>query len=137
MKPRTQVTIIWRVQNSAEVCPGSNVHFAIARPPDSDLDVVRVTPSPRLAWLERPDNRVLCLMEVFGRVPVRRVIAAGDVSAFEAQSQVNPARADLQTILAAFRARRDVAYLIQVRTGGHEISSTSVAVSPAFNIAII
>src|SRR2546422_5186439 len=31
-RPRTYVTIMWRAQNSADVCPGSRTHFATVSP---------------------------------------------------------------------------------------------------------
>ncbi len=36
--PRTQVTIMWRAQNPAAVCPGSKTHFAVGRLPSAGED---------------------------------------------------------------------------------------------------
>ena len=48
-------------------------------------------------------------------VLVLRAVAAADVPARFAEAQVYPSIAYLQTFLAAVRARRDFAYLIQMR----------------------
>src|ERR1700741_2040096 len=52
-------------------------------------------------------------------VTVRRIVTATDVTADLAQSEMEPARSDLQTILAAIRARRNDTYLAQVITAFH------------------
>ena len=45
--------------------------------------------------------------KMFRRVFIRRIIAAADVTARFAKTQVNPPIARFQTIFAAVRARRD------------------------------
>jgi hypothetical protein len=47
-------------------------------------------------------------VEMASRVAMRRLVAAADVAAYEAQTQVNPAAADGQAILAAGGGRHDV-----------------------------
>lgn len=54
-------------------------------------------------------------MEMHPRVPTRRGVAAADVPAGQAQTQVHPPRSDSQAILAAFRTRRDIANHFQMR----------------------
>jgi hypothetical protein len=44
-------------------------------------------------------------VEMHPRVPMRRGVTAADMPAGQAQTQVHPARADSQAILAAFRTR--------------------------------
>jgi hypothetical protein len=56
---------------------------------------------------------------MFRRVTVRRIVAATDVTADLAQAKVQPLTADLQTILAAIRARSNDTYLAQVITAFH------------------
>jgi hypothetical protein len=58
-------------------------------------------------------------MIVLGRVLVRRVVAAADVTAGEAQTEVNPPGAGLETFLAAVgRARLDRLELRGMRASG-------------------
>src|SRR5450631_3139046 len=81
----------------------------------SDVGVVHVAPSPVLARLEGLDDRVLDGIEVRARVLVLRGVAAADMAAGQTQAQMDPAVARLQAVLAALRARRDLANLAQVR----------------------
>jgi hypothetical protein len=46
--------------------------------------LVRIAIRPGFAGLERANHRVLRLVEVLGRVTIRRVVAAPDVAAGEA-----------------------------------------------------
>jgi hypothetical protein len=78
------------------------------------VQLVNVAPAPFLARLERLDDGMPARAEVFRRVLVPRAVAAADVTAREAQPQVNPSVARLQTFLTALRARRHFANLIQV-----------------------
>jgi hypothetical protein len=56
-------------------------------------------------------------MEVFGRVFILGLVAAADVSTRQAQSQMHPAVADLQTLFTALRRLRlYVMHLVQMRT---------------------
>src|SRR3954454_4923573 len=66
-----------------------------------ERDLVQVAPAPRLARLRRAHDRVVRLVEVLGRVAVRRVVAAADLPALPAEAQVNPRRPDLQALLAS------------------------------------
>jgi hypothetical protein len=52
--------------------------------------IVDVTPSPVLARLKRAHDRVFCLFEMFGGVPVLRGIAAADMAADFAKAQMDP-----------------------------------------------
>ena len=81
----------------------------------SNHRLVHVTPAPILAGLEGLDDWVTAMMEMTSRVPMRRGIAAADVTAGEAQAQMHPARADSQAILAAFGTRRYIANHFQMR----------------------
>jgi hypothetical protein len=71
-------------------------------------EFIDVTPAPFFTRLERSDDRVVGRMKMFGCVFVLRRIAAADVSAAHAQTQMHPAVTDAQTVLAAFRAGRDL-----------------------------
>src|SRR5262249_29449901 len=62
--------------------------------------LVDVAPHPVLARLGGADQRVGRLVEVRGRVAVRRVVAAADLAAHEALAEVHPVAADLEALLA-------------------------------------
>jgi hypothetical protein len=76
---------------------------------------IDVAPAPLLIRLERLDDRMTARAEVLRRVLISRAIATADVPARHTESQVHPSVARLQTVFAAARARRHVAYLIQMR----------------------
>jgi hypothetical protein len=82
-------------------------------------DLVDVAPGPIFAGLERFYDGVLGGMKVFGGVSIFRRIAAADVAAAQAQAQVDPGVAHLQTFFAAFGVRFYVVDLIEVRTARH------------------
>src|SRR5205807_5634417 len=75
---------------------------------DQHPDLVGVAPAPVLARLERVDQLVAARVVVGGRVPVRRVVAAADVAALQADAQVQPGVAGLQALLAAGDAFRQL-----------------------------
>jgi hypothetical protein len=84
---------------------------------------VHVAPAPFFARLQGFDYRVPGRVKVFGRVLVLGRIAAADVAARFAQSQVHPTVAHLQTFFAALRrARGDPLHLIQMRAFRAHIS---------------
>src|SRR5437868_325957 len=68
---------------------------------ERERDRVDVAPGPILARLGGPDERMSHLVEVRGRVPVRRRVAAADLPARQAHAEVHPAVARLQALLAA------------------------------------
>src|SRR5689334_16376516 len=59
------------------------------------------------------------LLEMPGRMLVPRLVAATDVAAGEAQSQMHPVVAGLQALFAPVTARRDVTDLGEMRAGVH------------------
>lgn len=61
----------------------------------------RYSVGPIFARLKRFYYRVVLRLEVFCRVTIRRTIAAADVAARHAHSQMHPARADLKAVFAA------------------------------------
>src|SRR5438309_1360498 len=67
--------------------------------------VVGIAETPLLAGLQRLDHRMLGGVRVLGGVLVLRGVAAADVTATQAQSQVHPLVADGQAFLAAVAAR--------------------------------
>jgi hypothetical protein len=82
-------------------------------------NLVDVAPGPVFTGLEGFYEGVLGGVKVFGGVFVLRRIAAADVAAGEAQAQVDPGVAHLQTFLAAFGLGLYVVDLVEVRTGWH------------------
>jgi len=58
-------------------------------------------------------------MEVLGCVLILRGVAAANVTALEAQTQVNPSVAHLQTLLATFSARSNITNLIEMCARAH------------------
>lgn len=63
---------------------------------------------------------MICRVEVFGSVPIRRRVAAANMPATEAQSEVHPAGAGFQTFLASVGgARPDISDLVHMPAGDH------------------
>jgi hypothetical protein len=83
------------------------------------LDIVDIAPPPRLARLQRSHDRMVGGVEVFGRMFVFGRITAADMSAFQAQTQMDPAVAHLKAFLAAASVRLHVLDLIEVRARLH------------------
>ena len=57
-----------------------------------------------------------CRVEMFGRVPILRAVAAADVPTVQAHPKVNPGITGLQALFAALRVWGDVANRIEART---------------------
>jgi hypothetical protein len=93
----------------------------------SEDDLIDVTPPPVLSGLEGLDDGMLRRVKMLGRVTILRVIAASDVSARQAQSEVHPSIAHLQTFLASLSRWGHLAYLIQMFAGRHHTASGSVS----------
>src|SRR5207244_11563628 len=72
-----------------------------AKAVEAERDLVEIAPAPVLARLERANNRMRCSVVVSGCVTVGRVIAAADVTAGEADPQVQPLAAVAEALLAA------------------------------------
>jgi hypothetical protein len=87
------------------------------------LHLINVTPAPILAGLKRLYDGMLRVMKVLGRMLVLRRVAAANVAAFQAQSQMDPAIAHFQALLAPASVRSDRPDLIEMRAGCHVISS--------------
>jgi len=84
-----------------------------------ELDLVHVAPTPILARLERPDDRVSGLTKMCGRVLVLGAVAAAHMPAGHAEAQVHPLVADLKAILTTVPASRDFVDLIEMFAGSH------------------
>ena len=64
------------------------------------LHFVYVTPDPGLPGLDRPDERMLYLVKMFGRVLVLRRITASYVPAGQAEPQVDPSITHFHALFA-------------------------------------
>jgi hypothetical protein len=81
-----------------------------------ELDLIDEAPAPGLTDFQGLHDRMFRRAEVFGRVFVLGGIAAADMPASHAQTQMNPLIAHLQTLLAPVGERLDILDLIRVRT---------------------
>src|SRR5271169_3898554 len=97
--------------------------------------LVDIAPAPAVRRVVGFDDRMACRVKVLGGVAVRRVVATPDMAAGPAQPQMKPLRADLQTFLAAERARRHIANVVAMGAvfGHHRLLTLagSAASSPA------
>jgi hypothetical protein len=85
---------------------------------------IHEAPAPAICRIESLHHWMARCMEVLGRMSVRGGIAAANVPAHAAQSEVNPAAARLQTFFATVRGRRHFAELIQMSAlAGHRSGS--------------
>src|SRR4030095_12409901 len=85
-----------------------------------DVGVVEVTETPRFTRLVRANHGRFRRMLVLGGMSVRRVIAAADVPAAEAKSQVHPFVPGRQALAATLCTRangRTSRCRFQMRTG--------------------
>ena len=71
--------------------------------------LVDITPPPAFGRIIAFDDRMTGLAIVLRCVPVRRIVATTDMAAGPAQAQMQPGRADFQTLLAAESAWRHIA----------------------------
>ena len=76
--------------------------------------MIDVAPAPVFTGLVRAHDRVLGRMEMFRGVLVLRRVAASDVPAFQAKSEMDPGIAHLEAFLTPVRPGRDVPNLVQV-----------------------
>jgi hypothetical protein len=72
-------------------------------------DFVDVTPTPSFGRIVGFDDRMPGRMEMLGRVPAWRLIAAADMAASPADAQVQPGLAYFQALFAPEYTRKNVA----------------------------
>src|SRR5690242_6518480 len=123
VRPLTMVSFADRDHKSCSLChPFAPFQAALKLSSNPDRvskvqpELVSVTPSPVLIWLEGLHDRVVGRVEMLGGMLILRLIAAADMPAFKADSQVYPGVADFQAILTPISARCDLTYLIKVTT---------------------
>ena len=76
---------------------------------------IDVAPAPVFPWLEGLDYRIVCGVEMLGRVFVGRVVTTTNVTTAKAETQVHPPTASAEALLATVgRFRLDVANLVEM-----------------------
>src|SRR4029077_5045568 len=88
--------------------------------------LIDVAPAPMFAGRARRHDGVLRRMEVLGRVPILRVIAATDMPAGPAKSQVHPSIAELEALLATATTWTIGAHKAQMGTLSRHVTSTDL-----------
>lgn len=79
-----------------------------------DFDVIDIAPAPALRRVVALDDGMTARFKVSTGVTMGRLIAATDMPALAAESQVHPRRSDPQAFLATKRARGDGLDLMRV-----------------------
>src|SRR5260370_33440454 len=92
-----------------------------------EQDFIDKTPAPSFRRIVALDDRMLGGVEMLGRVPVGRIVAAADVAARAADPQMQPLAATLEAFLAAERARRHAANASDVGAAFCQPRQTSLA----------
>ncbi len=87
---------------------------------------IYITPAPLFARLKRLDDWMGSLTKVLRSMTVGRRIAATNVTACHAESQVDPLTTGAQTVLAAARARNHVPYLIKMGAFHGHLASLAI-----------
>lgn len=102
-------------------------HGSVDRPVKGEKHLVDEAPPPFLAWFEAADDGMAGIVGMCGRVPIGGVVAAPDVAADHAETQVHPPVARSHAVLTSIRAGRDHLYLTDVRARAliHEIAPQS------------
>jgi hypothetical protein len=95
-----------------------------------DFNFIDVAPAPGFAGFDRAHDGVSGVMEMLGGVFVFGRVAAADMPAFHAQTQVNPSVAHFKAFLAAFGARRYFVNVTQMSTSGHTLSPVPIFDEP-------
>ena len=76
--------------------------------------MIDVAPGPSLAGLEGRNHRVAGPLEVFRGVAARRTVTTSDVTAAQAETQMNPQCAEFQALLTTKRPWRNRLKLVQM-----------------------
>lgn len=97
--------------------------------------LVHIAPHPSLSRLDRAHERMLGSMIVLSCVPVRRGVAASNMAAFQAHSQMNPAVTRLNAILTKAHCRFCDLDCVQVRTRGRHLF-LQVQIEAGFDILL-
>ena len=82
---------------------------------------IHEAPGPVFTALVGGNHRMLSRMEVLGRVPIRRIIAAADVTTRQTQAQMHPTRPHFETFLATRTGGRNRMQMLQM-IAGHGVS---------------
>ena len=97
-------------------------------------DLIDIAPAPSFRRIVGFDDRMVSLVKVFGSMPMRRAVAATNMTAGPAKPKMYPRRTDFQAFLAPECAWRYVTDAGDVRTFlGHQdlvVEATVSAASP-------
>src|SRR5262245_46495729 len=99
-----------------EACGRSGVHEerrgwdprVSFEPAENERELVDVAPGPVLSGFQRADDRVGARADMCCCVAVRRVVAAPDVAAGEADAQVEPSAARAEAVFAPIDRLREL-----------------------------
>lgn len=98
------------------------INFYMEENPPLDRYFINITPAPILIRLKGLDDGMPCFMEMPGGVFILRIVAAANMTADEAQSQVDPAFAGCQAFFTSLGARLHL--LDQMRMGAFFIQGS-------------
>jgi hypothetical protein len=79
-------------------------------------ELVNITPTPVLPWLERLNDWVTGGMEMLGGMRILRIVTTAHMPAFQANTQMHPGVTHFQALLTAISARCDLTYLVKMTT---------------------
>src|SRR5579859_6241209 len=86
-----------------------------------DINLIDIAPLPALTGLEGLDHWMIGSMEMFGCMLILRRVAAANMTADQAQPQVDPGIATLQTLLTTLCTWRHLVNLIKMCTLCHAL----------------
>jgi len=85
-----------------------------------EIDLVDIAPAPSFGRVVALDNRMRCFVEMLGGMAIWGIVAAADMTAGAADSQMHPPASGLEAFLASIRAGRHVRDRVIMRAGiGH------------------
>ena len=79
-------------------------------------ELVNITPTPVLPWLERLNDRVTGGMEMLGGMLILRIVTTAHMPAFQANTQMYPGVTHFQALLTAIGTWCDLPYLVKMTT---------------------
>ena len=85
-----------------------------ARSGELEHQLVDIAPAPGFSGFDGPNDRVIRRVRVLGRMFVLRAVATPDMTASEAQAQMDPVISCLEALFATGAARSDWANVVQM-----------------------
>ena len=108
----------------------TSLRFTHSWLPRLDRDLIDEAPRPIFARLEWTDDRVPSPFGMCRGVSVGRRVAATDMAARQAHSEMDPRRADQEAVFASIGRRRDVKHLIEVAAHKHQLVVDALILAP-------